>query len=236
MDATTIEIGTKPPAALLELANSVRKLAATMIRIDSNESELRRVQAEVEVLTERLETIARKGSDPRILSSIEPGENDMRPYYPASAATWHCNPIFPPLDVEVEGNIVRGTLNLDLAYEGPPGCIHGGVVALIFDQLLGHANGANGTYGMTADLKVSYHRPTPLFRDLSFEAQVKHVDSRKITTEGAILLDGAPTASAVGLFIDPAFETSPLLPHISDDQVDQLLAHRELRNLSDDES
>lgn len=225
MDFKTIDIGTQPSRELLELAESIRRLAAKMVRIDSGEEELRAARTKIDAMAEQFEVIARKGNDPRILASIEPGESDMRPYYPASAATWHCNPIFPPLEVEVDGNLVRGSLNLGLEYEGPPGCIHGGVVSLIFDQLLGHANGANGTYGMTVELKVSYHRPTPLGTDLEFEAQVKNVDGRKITTEGVIMQAGERTASAVGLFVNPVFETSPMLSHLGDEQVVRIREH-----------
>lgn len=222
MDITRTDVGTRPPQALIDLAARVRALAAVMIRIDSREEELDAVRAEIDALTTRLSSIARTGDTPRVLNSIEPGDEDMRPYYPASAETWHCNPIFPPLDVVVDGNRVSGTLHLGLEFEGPPGCIHGGVVSLIFDQLLGHANGANGTYGMTAELKVTYHRPTPLFTDLAFEAQVKRVEGRKIVTEGTITLDGEPTASAVGLFINPASAKSPMVSKIRSDQVDRL--------------
>ncbi len=224
----TLEVGTKPPPALLDLAVSVRGLAARMVRIDSGDEILGEVRAQIESLGERLEGIARKGTNPRVLSSIDPGPEDLRPYYPSDAGTWHCNPIFPPLDLEVSGNLVRGSLNLDLAYEGPPGCIHGGVVSLIFDQLLGHANGVNGTWGMTAELKVAYHRPTPLFTDLEFEAQVKRVEDRKVTTEGWLACNGERTASAVGLFIRPVFDSERIFSLLGDEQARRLRADFEV--------
>jgi acyl-coenzyme A thioesterase PaaI-like protein len=222
----TFEVGTKPPPALLDLAASVRGLAARMVRIDSGGEVLGEVRAQIESLGERLEGIARKGADPRVLSSIEPGPEDLRPYYPSDAATWHCNPVFPPLEVEVSGHVVHGHLNLDLAYEGPPGCIHGGVVSLIFDQLLGHANGVYGTWGMTAELKVAYHRPTPLFTDLEFEAQVERVEDRKVTTRGWLACNGERTASAVGLFIRPVFDSERTSLLLGDEQVARIRAHR----------
>ena len=227
MEISTLDVGTSPPEGLVELAESVRGLAAEMIRIDSGTETLAAVRSEIDDLTRRLASIARKGDDPRILASVEPGVDDLRPYYPANALTWHCNPAFPPLRVEVEGNLVRGTMNLDLVYEGPPGCVHGGVVSLIFDQLLGHANGANGTYGMTAELKVTYHRPTPLFAELEFEAQVKQVEGRKVVTEGWISSGGERTASAVGLFVLPTYGAENTLSHISDEQVERIRVYRE---------
>ena len=225
MNRAALEIGTTPPAELLDLAASVRGLAARMVRIDSGNETLCDVRAEIDALGQRLETIARKGDAPRFLPSVEPGPADLRPFYPSDATTWHCNPVFPPLEIEVSGKLVRGSANLDLAYEGPPGCIHGGVVSMIFDQLLGHANGVNGTYGMTASLNVTYHRPTPLFTDLEFEAQVRTVEDRKVTTEGWIAVNGERTASAVGLFIKPAFDSARTLPSMSQEQADRLRGH-----------
>src|SRR5699024_4545068 len=48
------------------------------------------------------------------------------------------NPIAPPLDVTAddEGN-VRAQLRLGAAYEGPPGCVHGGILAAVLDQVVG---------------------------------------------------------------------------------------------------
>ncbi len=199
----TLQVGTAPTSQLLDLAHSVRSFAAQMVRVDGHEEQVEAVRAELDRLTGELVKIARPGDTPQVLPSMDADHEDHRPYYPASGDTWHANPVFPPLEIETEGNVVRGSLELGLEYEGPPDCIHGGVVSMIFDQLLGHANGANGTYGMTAKLEVSYHVPTPLYTALDFEAQVKHVDGRKITTEGWIAANGTKTASAVGLFVRP---------------------------------
>jgi acyl-coenzyme A thioesterase PaaI-like protein len=39
---------------------------------------------------------------------------------------------------------------------------HGGVSAMLIDQLLGHAAAAAGHPGVTTDLSVRYRRPVPL--------------------------------------------------------------------------
>ena len=46
-------------------------------------------------------------------------------------------------------------------YEGPPGYVHGGCVALAFDELLGMVNVLNGLGGLTGKLTVRYRRPDP---------------------------------------------------------------------------
>jgi len=198
-----LRVGTTPSQSLLALARSVRSFVAQMVRVDGAEAAVDSIRADVERLTTRIQRIAHPGETPRLTPLMDASAGDLRPYYPASASTWHANPVFPPLEVATEGPLVQGTLELGIEYEGPPGCIHGGVVSLIFDQLLGHANIANGTPGMTARLEVSYHAPTPLFTPLEFEARVEQVDGRKITTAGWIAAGGTRTASAVGLFVAP---------------------------------
>ena len=56
-----------------------------------------------------------------------------------------------------EGGVVAWT-TLGLAYEGPPGFLHGGMSALFMDQLLGAAGIAAGLWGMTVRLEASVKR------------------------------------------------------------------------------
>ena len=55
-------------------------------------------------------------------------------------------------------------MNLDLVWEGPPGHVHGGYVAYLYDCVMGHHNIAVGVPGMTGTLRVRFRRPTPLYR------------------------------------------------------------------------
>ena len=65
----------------------------------------------------------------------------------------------PPLVVRRDGDGVVGEATLGLAYEGPPGFVHGGMSALLMDQLLGSAAAAAGLWGMTAHLELDYRGP-----------------------------------------------------------------------------
>jgi acyl-coenzyme A thioesterase PaaI-like protein len=115
------------------------------------------------------------------------------------------NPLSPPLEVEIEGDRVVAHVHFGAAYEGPPGCVHGGYVAAVFDELLGATQTLSGTAGMTARLIVNYRRPTPLHRDLVMEGRMVRVDGRKVFVEATCSADGQLTAEAEGLFvtIDP---------------------------------
>jgi acyl-coenzyme A thioesterase PaaI-like protein len=105
------------------------------------------------------------------------------------------NPLAPPL-------LVRREFFLGPQYEGPPTLVHGGVSALILDQLLGEGAAAAGRSGMTASLTLTYHRPTPLGR-LRAEARVLRTEGWKTWMVGHISDDEGPTVEAEGLFIRP---------------------------------
>ncbi|MCB0974606.1 MAG: PaaI family thioesterase [Actinobacteria bacterium] len=113
------------------------------------------------------------------------------------------NPIAPPARLRYEGGEVHGTVSCSPAYEGPPGHVHGGIVAGIFDQLLGFANCSFEHLGMTAHLDVDYLAPTPLMTELTLVARPAEVDGRKLVVEGWISAGTTVTAKARGLFIQP---------------------------------
>lgn len=96
---------------------------------------------------------------------------------------------------------VAGEVTLGLAYEGPPGCVHGGVSALLLDHLFGAANYWAGAVGPTAELTLKYERPTPLFTPLTLSARQESADGRKLRATGTISAGGKVCVRAEGLFI-----------------------------------
>ena len=113
------------------------------------------------------------------------------------------NPIAPPVRVErsPEGR-AWADFHLGAAYEGPPNLVHGGVAALILDQLLGEAAGAGGKPGMTGTLTLRYRRGTPL-GDLHAEAAIDRVEGIKTFAVGSISDTDGTTVEAEGVFILP---------------------------------
>ncbi|QIX25626.1 PaaI family thioesterase [Nocardioides sp. JQ2195] len=113
------------------------------------------------------------------------------------------NAIAPPLSLEGrDDGSIGGAVTLGLPYQGPPGHVHGGVSSLLLDHVLGVANAWAGDSGMTKVLTLTYHRPTPLFRELEITGRQTRVEGRKIWTTGEITVDGELCVSAEGLFIN----------------------------------
>lgn len=114
------------------------------------------------------------------------------------------NSVSPPLQpVVMPDGTVRCDLELGIEYQGPPGCVHGGIVALLFDEMLGLSNAAAGSVGMTADLRVTYSSPTPLNAPLRFEAKQDRVEGRKIWASATLHTGDRLCASTEALFIEP---------------------------------
>lgn len=115
------------------------------------------------------------------------------------------NPLAPPLHLVTEEGRIKGTAVFGAAYEGPPGCVHGGYIAAAFDELLGATQSLSGAQGMTAHLEVDYRSPTPLREELRLEGWLERREGRKIWARAAIHAGDRLTAESEALFI--AFDT-----------------------------
>ena len=116
------------------------------------------------------------------------------------------NPLSPPMSLDYSADRVVGRVTFGSAYEGPPGCVHGGYIAGAFDELLGATQSLSGHPGMTARLTVNYRSPTPLHADLRMRGELTGVEGRKILTKGWLYApepDGSERlcAEADGLFV-----------------------------------
>jgi acyl-coenzyme A thioesterase PaaI-like protein len=153
------------------------------------------------------------------LEMIEGFEPTARPgdYFPFSSVVGPLNPIAAPAELEIidiaelgiegptaseTGKAVRGRVVLPEQYIGPPwNLTHGGVIAHLFDELLGVATIAGGGGGFTARLTVHYRKPTPALQPLELVGWVESISGRKLVSRGEIRHNGVLTAEADGLFV-----------------------------------
>ena len=134
-------------------------------------------------------------------SALDPDDPDRPGFLHFSPLFGRANPLAPPLEPKLEGEHVTAEAVFGSAYEGPPGCLHGGFIAAAFDEVLGLVQALTGQPGMTGRLEVKYRNPTPLHAPLMFRAWVERVEGRKILTRATCSADGVLTAEAEGLFI-----------------------------------
>ena len=214
----TVEV--KDPEKLREkeraheaLTDAVRELLDATIRTRIDVADIDAMTAEVRQVSERLLAKAYDGPVGLKVSS------DGRLRDPGNPAVGRRNAFAPPLRIErdKEAKRVSCQFNLGAAYEGPPRHVHGGVLALVLDQVLGSVPPLAKRPGMTASLDMSYRRPSPLQTDLTAEAWLERVEGWKTYVRGHILdADGRVTVEATGLFIVPQFAREALSQPMSD--------------------
>ena len=121
-----------------------------------------------------------------------------------SGFSGRANPLAPPLHIWTEGDgITRAHATWTAAYEGPTHCLHGGYVAAAFDDLMGIAQMASGTAGLTGTLTVKMLKPTPLYRRIDYAAGFDRVEGRKIWCWATAKDGDELLAEATILFIRP---------------------------------
>ena len=91
---------------------------------------------------------------------------------------------------------------LDDRFMGPPGSVHGGIVATILDEVMGKVNKIHNVVALTRAMKIDYLKPVPLNQPLRAEGNSVSVEGRKHTNCGEILNSkGEVLARGEALFI-----------------------------------
>jgi acyl-coenzyme A thioesterase PaaI-like protein len=155
-------------SALARLATSLRRLTDVAVCTDVPPAEIEEAAQALDGWTVRL---AREQHDGPF-SGLLPRQRDHTfPHrsMPLSPVLGELNPIRPEVQVELRDGRVRGSAVLSKKFIGPAHHAHGGVSAMICDQLLALAARARGLRGVTASLDVRFRRPVPLYEPLELE-------------------------------------------------------------------
>ena len=80
---------------------------------------------------------------------------------------------------EETGDSARGRVTFTRYHLGGNGAVHGGVLPLLFDEVLGKVTNHGRPIARTAYLKVNYRRITPIDVELTWDAKVDGVEGRK---------------------------------------------------------
>ncbi|AMN47174.1 hypothetical protein ACG33_08710 [Steroidobacter denitrificans] len=181
------------------LASIMRTVIEHLTVADTPESELREAADTLQHLAAQLGAHPRRRKRDDIADTATP--MDKHALIDFSPLIGLSNPISPPLELTLDGNTLRGRLRFGTAYEGPPGCAHGGCIAAVFDELLGYAQSLTSLPGMTGTLTIRYRVPTPLHTELHCEARVQRISGRKIFCVGRLYAGETLCAEADGVFL-----------------------------------
>jgi acyl-coenzyme A thioesterase PaaI-like protein len=192
------------------LAAAVRDLIDQMVATAAPMDVFAGVAEDLREVARRFEPYPREylyhGVRESALADSEAVGSDYEGPFDLSPLMGRANPLAPPLKLHVEHDRVTGTATFGSAYEGPPGCVHGGFVAAAFDELLGLVQMLGGQPGMTGRLAVDYRSPTPLHTELRLEGRIERVDGRKTICTGEIHAGDRLCAQAEALFVSVDFD------------------------------
>ena len=190
--------------ARLKLTGAIRVLIDLAVAGVLDEESVAEAAEAVEAASTRL---AERAGPGRQIRQPPDASRPPQEFFPTSPVMGIINPVAPPVRLQVVDGAedgqreIRADVNFGYAYEGPPTCVHGGVIAEAFDEVLGAANMVAGNPAMTGTLTVTYRRPTPLRTDLRMEARCLGRDGRKVRTWAAMYHGDVLTAEAEGIFI-----------------------------------
>jgi len=201
-DSATIPAG-EPLAAAEDLAAALRELIEVSATTTVGAGEVRGAAETIREVTERL-AVARRPVEQ--LSALDDLASGRRAFNMVSGSA---SALAPPLVLRREAGGLVGEATLGVAYEGPPSYVHGGMSALLMDQVLGDTAAVAGVWGMTVHLELDYRGPLPIGEPLVLRGRVAESEGRKSLIVGTIALASAPDDALVearGLFIVPRQE------------------------------
>lgn len=194
----------------------MRRLNRALLGFHAGGDELREVARQARELAARLEQGPErdKRTDMEALNGALPADGSAPApvaigqsfeFDPFSIGGGRLHPSSVGLELRRDGDTsIVGTVTIDPMFQGPPERAHGGVVALLVDEMMGSLNRALGQRAFTARLALDLRAPTPVGTPLTFRAWLIEREGRKIrvAVEGRAS-DAVLFVEAQGLFVAP---------------------------------
>lgn len=183
------------------LADSMRIIIERLVATAAPTEEIIEASDQLARVALRFDRLGEIGTTYEGFAEAANAGGDRRASFEHSPFIGRANPLAPPIHLQEIDGKVHGRVTFGSAYEGPPGCLHGGYVAGAFDEVLGATQSLSGAPGMTGTLTVIYRSPTPLHTELHFTGELAGVEGRKIFTKGALVAGDRLCAEAEAVFI-----------------------------------
>jgi len=178
--------GEAPLAQTVAAAGAMRRLSSLLLSLEHAHPAVDAMLAKFAEWEGELAAAAPTDNAPRI---GETPDDPRRVYLNHATDIGAYNPCFPEYRFDrIDPEGATGWVSFPLAYEGPPGLVHGGFLGVFFDCVIQHHNCVTGLSGKTRSLAVTFRRPTPLLTDLRFDIARAEVE-QGITSTARLLLD-----------------------------------------------
>jgi len=175
-------------AATEQLAASVRALADAAAETAVDPVELLEVTRAIDDLAARLRATVETGPYSGLVNetadfSVPEGPMPLNPIIGA------CSPTRPDVVLRFADGHVAGTATFTKRFVGPPGYAHGGISAMLADQIVAVAPMAIGERCITKALHVRFRRPLPLYHPVDLWGECE-IDGDAITARFTISARG----------------------------------------------
>lgn len=181
--------GEAPLAQTVAAAGAVRRLSSLLLSLEHAHPTVDAILAQISDWERELSAAVPPDSAPRIGSDDSDDSGSRRVYLDHATDIGAFNPCFPEYRFDhLDAVTASGHVAFPLVYEGPPGLVHGGFLAVFFDCVVQHQNSLAGLSGKTRSLNVTFRRATPILTDLRFDIARSEVD-RGVASTARLLLD-----------------------------------------------
>ncbi len=181
--------GEAPLPQTVAAAAAIRRLSSLLLSLEHAHPTVDAIVAQIGDWECELSAAVPPDSAPRIGSDASDDNGSQRVYLDHATDIGAFNPCFPEYRFDhLDAHSASGRVAFPLVYEGPPGLVHGGFLAVFFDCVMQHQNCLAGLSGKTRSLNVTFRRPTPVLTDLRFDIARSQVD-RGIRSTARLLRD-----------------------------------------------
>ena len=185
--AGAARFGEAPLAQTVAAAGAIRRARDLLLSLEHPHPTVDAIVAQIGEWEAELSAAVPPDSTPRI------GDDDdgaQRVYLDHATDIGAFNPCFPEYRFDhLDGETASGRVTFPLVYEGPPGLVHGGFLAVFFDCVIQHQNCVTGLSGKTRSLLVTFRRPTPRPDRVALRHRPRPECERGITSTARLLLD-----------------------------------------------
>ena len=186
-DGGTPRFGEQPLPQTVAAAGALRRLAGQLLSLEHSHPTVDAILDQIAGWEKELAPAVAPDATPRI---GDDGGDTQRVYLSHAFDIGAFNPCFPTYEFDrIDADTAEGRVSFPVVYEGPPGLVHGGFLAVFFDCVIQHQNCATELSGKTRSLNVKFRRPTPILTELSFDIVREQVD-RGVTSTARLSLDG----------------------------------------------
>ena len=190
--ATQPEIDWSPSQERTILAEALRRLLDVVVQTGASPAELRAAAVAINSVADGL-------AGPVLRADMAIDRDSYRSHMSLVGGLSH--PAAPQLVLEQNEHGVSGQVTVGPVFQGGPGLVHGGVLALLIDHAMGCVAAGPQRPAMTVQLSLRYRRPTPIGVPLTVAARLDRIEGRKLYLSATISAGGQATVAADAIFL-----------------------------------